>query len=173
MVKERMSIKGEFKISRKSHVLSLSHRRARTELNLVPTFARTRTLANNKIRTRIGTSARNNFMCTFMTRNHALNSTQIHLLSSPFPRDFSHRQCTERKRHHTTSFARKRTLPRERANAPFAFDSHHTRTFLTVFVRTRPIFYAYKCARVQLVYTGVFRLFFQRLCSSRVSKTLN
>ena len=100
MVKERMSIKGEFKISRKSHVLSLSHRRARTELNLVPTFARTRTLANNKIRTRIGTSARNNFMSTFMTRNRALNSTQTHLLSSPFPRDFSHRQYTERKRQH-------------------------------------------------------------------------
>ncbi len=137
-----MSLKSVAKVT-----CSLSHHRARTELNLVPTFARTRTLANNKIRTRIGTSARNNFMCTFMTRNHALNSTQIHLLSSPFPRDFSHRQCTERKRHHTTSLARKRTLPRERANAPFAFDSHHTRTFLTVFVRTRPIFYAYKCAR--------------------------
>ena len=100
-----MSIKGEFKISRKSHVLSLSHRRVRTELNLVPTFARTRTLANNKIRTRIGTSARNNFMCTFMTRNHALNSTQIHLLSSPFPRDFSHRQNVQKEnditRHHS------------------------------------------------------------------------
>ena len=82
----------------------------------------------------------------------------------------------ERKRHHTTSFARKRTLPRERANAPFAFDSHHTRTFLTVFVRTRPIFYAYKCAR------GTARLCggggsssssFKELFSSRVSKTLN
>ena len=113
-----MSIKGEFKISRKSHVLSLSHRRARTELNLVPTFARTRTLANNKIRTQIGTSARNNFMCTFMTRNHALNSTQTHLLSSPFPRDFSHRQCTERKRQHeiirkednTSARTRKRSI---------------------------------------------------------------
>ena len=118
MVKERMSIKGEFKISRKSHVLSLSHRRARTELNLVPTFARTRTLANNKIRTQIGTSARNNFMSTFMTRNRALNSTQTHLLSSPFPRDFSHRQCTERKRQHeiirkednTSARTRKRSI---------------------------------------------------------------
>ena len=119
MVKERMSIKGEFKISRKSHVLSHSHHRARTELNLVPTFARTRTLANNKIRTRIGTSARNNFMCTFMTRNHALNSTQIHLLSSPFPRDFSHRQNVRkkttshdiiRKEENTSTRTRKRSI---------------------------------------------------------------
>ena len=74
-----MSLKSVAKVT-----CSLSHHRARTELNLVPTFARTRTLANNKIRTRIGTSARNNFMCTFMTRNHALIAHKYTCCPRPF-----------------------------------------------------------------------------------------
>ena len=166
-----MSLKSVAKVT-----CSLSHHRARTELNLVPTFARTRTLANNKIRTRIGTSARNNFMCTFMTRNHALNSTQIHLLSSPFPRDFSHRQNVQKENDITRHHSQGREHFHANAQTLHSRSIHTTRVPSWPFSCERdPYFMRINVRGVQLVYAeaGFSSSSFKELFSSRVSKTLN
>ena len=120
-------------------------KRAQNEIK--STFERTRSLANVTKRNQTEICVKTFLMRALVLSTRALYATRARSSSSYsaaraiFSTPNSRGERKREKNRKSTFVTRANTPTRERVNATLSFDFYYQRTFLTVFVRTRPIFY--------------------------------
>ena len=120
-------------------------KRAQNEIK--STFERTRSLANVTKRNQTEICVKSILMRALVLSTRALYATRARSSSASsaaraiFSTPNSRGERKREKNRKSTFGTRANTPTRERVNATLSFDFYYQRTFLTVFVRTRPIFY--------------------------------
>jgi len=135
-----VSIKGRLSLS-----IGLQNRKEPSDIK--STFERTRSLANVTRRNQTEICVKSILMRALVLSTRALYATRARSSSSYsaaraiFSTPNSRGERKREKNRKSTFGTRANTPTRERVNATLSFDFYYQRTFLTVFVRTRPIFY--------------------------------